>query len=402
MSFLEGDISELGLFGRVDETNVIEFIDKMVETLSYKLTSVSRLEKRKEDSINRSLAADSLLRFFIESRYKRDSMDLCRIRAIVSSIDEEMRLSSDFIGLCRHIYNINDTTTEDQNNRWNLEAPSTRSGPRDRSRVREQRSLSDFERIHPNGNLVPLARADHELGDALFELFSHDKLPRDLKRVVSDQRTARKEWSGIKILELIFNEIDAYKTVNVLVENKFHALQFMGCGKVSELLSMKKKLFERLPTETQTMLNSGKPLEEEIQKTFMLSGREFSSNEKIQYQGLAASVLALILASPKAGIQLKTACKRILGSSDPHEMDYGKVTSQLILADKLDCEVTAPKTLQVHNLNLKRKIMPKCFNCHKPGHRYYQCKNKLSAELQKRVDEYKAKRIKTRDTRQEE
>ena len=101
----------------------------------------------------------------------------------------------------------------------------------------------------------------------------------------------RNEWSGIKILELIFNEIDAYKTVNVLVENKFHALQFMGCGKVSELLSMKKKLFERLPTETQTMLNSGKPLEEEIQKTFMLSGREFSSNEKIQYQGLAASVL---------------------------------------------------------------------------------------------------------------
>ena len=41
MSFLEGDISELGLFGRVDETNVIEFIDKMVETLSYKLTSVA-------------------------------------------------------------------------------------------------------------------------------------------------------------------------------------------------------------------------------------------------------------------------------------------------------------------------------------------------------------------------
>ena len=83
MSFLEGDISELGLFGRIDETNVIEFIDKMVETLSYKLTSVSRLEKRKEDSINRALAADSLLRFFIESRYKRDSMDICRIRAIV-------------------------------------------------------------------------------------------------------------------------------------------------------------------------------------------------------------------------------------------------------------------------------------------------------------------------------
>ena len=42
MSFLEGDISELGLFGRVDETNVIEFIDKMVETLSYKLSSASR------------------------------------------------------------------------------------------------------------------------------------------------------------------------------------------------------------------------------------------------------------------------------------------------------------------------------------------------------------------------
>ena len=36
---------------------MIEFIDKMVETLSYKLTSASKLEKQKEDSINRALAA---------------------------------------------------------------------------------------------------------------------------------------------------------------------------------------------------------------------------------------------------------------------------------------------------------------------------------------------------------
>lgn len=65
MSFLEGDLSELGKFGAIDETNVIEFIDKMIETLSYKLSSASRLEKRKEDSINRALAADLLLRFFV-------------------------------------------------------------------------------------------------------------------------------------------------------------------------------------------------------------------------------------------------------------------------------------------------------------------------------------------------
>ena len=44
---------------------MIEFIDKMVDTLSYKLSPESGLEKRKEDSINRALAADLLLRFFV-------------------------------------------------------------------------------------------------------------------------------------------------------------------------------------------------------------------------------------------------------------------------------------------------------------------------------------------------
>ena len=397
MSFLEGDLSELGKFGAIDETNVIEFIDKMVETLSYKLSSASRLEKRKEDSINRALAADALLRFFIDSRYKREDMDLGRIKAIVSSVDETIRTSSDFMGICGSIYHINENVVGDESTSDSAELPGARPGRRDRSRSREQRprdaiTLANFEHIHPNGILVPLSRADRELGDALFDLFSHEKLPRDLRRIVSDQRTTRREWSGIKILELIFNEIDTYKTINVLVENKFHAVQFTGCGKVSELLSTKKKLFERLPKETQRMLNAGKPLEEEIQKTFMLSGREFSSKEKIQYQGLSASVLALILASPRAGVQLKTTCKRILGSSDPREMDYGKVTASLIVSDKLDCEVTAPKSLAVHTLKRKTMEPPKCFNCDKPGHKYWQCKTKLRANLQKKVDAFKAKR----------
>ena len=201
------------------------------------------------------------------------------------------------------LYHINENVTGDESTSNSAELPGSRPGRRDRSRSREQRlrdaiTLANFERIHPNAILVPLSRANRELRDALFDLFSHEKLPRDLRRIVSDQRAARREWSGIKILELIFNEIDTYKTINVLVENKFHAVQFTGCGKASELLSTKKKLFERLLKETQRMLNTGKPLEEEIQKTFMLSGREFSSKEKIQYQGLSASVLALILASP--------------------------------------------------------------------------------------------------------
>lgn len=62
---------------------------------------------------------------------------------------------------------------------------------RDRSRPREQIprdaiTLANFEHIDPNGILVPLSRADRELGDALFDLFSHEKLPWDLRRIVSE------------------------------------------------------------------------------------------------------------------------------------------------------------------------------------------------------------------------
>ena len=35
---------------------------------------------------------------------------------------------------------------------------------------------------------------------------------------------------------------------------------------------------------------------------------------------------------------------------------------------------------------------PKCYNCDKPGHKYWQCKTKLRANLQKKVDAFKAKR----------
>ena len=99
MSFLAGDLADLGKYTEITSTNVVEFVEKFVETLTYKLTSSSGQGKRKETSVKNALAADQLLRFFVDSRYKNKDVDHARIKAIVSSVDVNIRNAPEFLGI---------------------------------------------------------------------------------------------------------------------------------------------------------------------------------------------------------------------------------------------------------------------------------------------------------------
>ena len=100
MSFLAGDLADLGKYTEITSTNVVEFVEKFVETLTYKLTSSSGQGKRKETSVKNALAANQLLRFFVDSRYKNEDVDHARIKAIVSSVDVNTRNAPKFLGIC--------------------------------------------------------------------------------------------------------------------------------------------------------------------------------------------------------------------------------------------------------------------------------------------------------------
>lgn len=387
MSFLAGDLADLGKYTEITSTNVVEFVEKFVETLTYKLTSSSGQGKRKETSVKNALAADQLLRFFVDSRYKNEDVDHARIKAIVSSVDVNIRNAPEFLGICSSLYSIDSIMSTLAHAQTSEQATQQFiSG----GQIGQAPDEETFKILHPGKTLVALHHADRELADALFELFSYEKLPAQLRKVASDQRSSHADWSGIDLLERIFHDIDPYKTLNTLVENKFHAVQYEGSGKMSDFLGTKRKLFERLPKDSQVRLNGGKPLEDCVRKQFSMNGKELTSTTKVRYTGLTSSVIALILASPNAGVHVKGACKEILskGNTDPQELDYTKVYSSLMVFDKLD-EETTPRLLTVHNLKRKDVRTLKCYNCGKGGHRYWECKTTLKPEFQRKVHAFK-------------
>ena len=90
-------------FKSVQGDNAVEFIDVMVQWLNYRFKSSKINGKRKNEAVNISIAADKLLRHYIDARYKNENMDIAKIEAIVSSLENGVRSK---IELCQYVYTI--------------------------------------------------------------------------------------------------------------------------------------------------------------------------------------------------------------------------------------------------------------------------------------------------------
>ena len=238
-AFLPGDLACFANFRSVQGDNVVEFIDVMVQSLNYRFTSSKTNGKRKSEAVSISNAADKLLRYYVDARYKNENKDIAKIRAIVSSLEPSVRSN---IELCQYVYHI-----------MPREVTGLPGQPVDGTRI----TARSFDTLHPGRSLIPLDVADQELADGVFDLSS--VFPASLKSLVGDMRTSRATWSGIMLLDRIFMEVDPYGTIKTLIENKLNDVTYSGPGNMSDFLGNKRKLFERLPTDNQVRFNNGLP-----------------------------------------------------------------------------------------------------------------------------------------------
>jgi len=375
-AFLPTDLASFTSFKNgIQGDNVVEFIDLMVQSLNYRFTSSKINGRRKTEAVIVSIAADKLLRHYIDSKYKSVNMDLCRITAIVSSIDLAFR---DNIDLCNYVYNV-------------LQAGGDSNGLPGVPPANNRITVKDYEMLHPGRTLVPLDVADQELADGIFDL--SNVFPEQLKKLVSDMRASRATWSGITLLERIFLELDPYSTIQTLIENRLNDIKYTGSGNMAEFLGNKRKLFTSLPNDSQIRLNNGLGLRQQIQSAFTINGNELTTSETIEFSGFTETILVMLLASPLSRTNVKKVCEELL-SQQRDKLDFTRCTNKLVIADKLD-EETSPKQLAVNNLK-RKKSQPKgaCFNCKKKGHKFWECKSPLRPDLQRRVDKFANKKAK--------
>ena len=244
-AFLPTDLASFTRFkSGVQGDNVVEFIDLMVQSLNYRFTSSKINGRRKTEAVSVSIAADKLLRHYIDAKYKNANMDLCRITAIVASLDITFR---DNIDLCKYVYNV----IQDGGDSNGL--PGLPPANAENNRV----TVKDYEKLHPGRTLVPLDVADQELADGVFDL--SNVFPEQLKKLVSDMRASRATWSGITLLDRLLLELDPYSTIQTLVENRLNDIKYTGSGNMAEFLGNKRKLFTSLPNDSQVRLNRKRP-----------------------------------------------------------------------------------------------------------------------------------------------
>ena len=330
-AFLPGDLACFANFRSVQGDNVVEFIDLMVQSLNYRFTSSKTNGKRKSEAVSISNAADKLLRYYVDARYKNENKDIAKIRAIVSSLEPSVRSN---IELCQYVYHI-----------MPREVTGLPGQPVDGTRI----TARSFDTLHPGRSLIPLDVADQELADGVFDLSS--VFPASLKSLVGDMRASRATWSGIMLLDRIFMEVDPYGTIKTLIENKLNDVTYSGPGNMSDFLGNKRKLFERLPTDNQVRLNNGLPLTQEISMQFAVEGRALTSTETIQYSGFTEAILARLLASPASKNHVKKTCEELL-SKPRDEIDSNECFHKLFIADKLDSEYNTPPTEICSHTNL--------------------------------------------------
>ena len=96
-AFLPGDLASFANFGSVQGDNVVEFIDVMVQSLNYRFTSSKINGKRKSEAVSVSNAADKLLRYYVDARYKNENKDIAKVRAIVSSLEPAYAATSSYV-----------------------------------------------------------------------------------------------------------------------------------------------------------------------------------------------------------------------------------------------------------------------------------------------------------------
>ena len=150
-AFLPGDLASFANFRSVQGDNVVEFIDVMVQSLNYRFTSSKINGKRKSEAVSVSNAADKLLRYYVDARYKNENKDIAKIRAIVSSLDPSVRSN---IELCQYVYHI-----------MPREVNGLPGQPVDGTQITAQ----SFDTLHPGRSLIPLDVADQELADGVFD-----------------------------------------------------------------------------------------------------------------------------------------------------------------------------------------------------------------------------------------
>ncbi len=257
-AFLPTDLASFTSFKNgIQGDNVVEFIDLMVQSLNYRFTSSKINGRRKTEAVIVSIAADKLLRHYIDSKYKSVNMDLCRIAAIVSSLDSAFR---DNIDLCKYVYNVMQAGGDTNG------LPGVPPANAENNRI----TMKDYEKLHPDRTLVPLDVADQELADGIFDL--SNVFPEQLKRLISDMRASRATWSGITLLDRLLLELDPYSTIQTLIENRLNDVKYTGSGDMANFLGNKRKLFTSLPIDSQVRLNNGLRLRQQIQSTFAING----------------------------------------------------------------------------------------------------------------------------------
>ena len=75
----------------------------MVQSLNYRFTSSKINVKRKSEAVNVSIAAEKLLRHYVDARYKNENIYIARIKAIVSSLENSVRRN---IEARQYVYSI--------------------------------------------------------------------------------------------------------------------------------------------------------------------------------------------------------------------------------------------------------------------------------------------------------
>lgn len=262
------------------------------------------------------------------------------------------------------------------------------------------RVLATLGNIHPGCALVRLEDADRELAESIFELSSEKGFPEKQKFIIHNARSSK--WSGVELLDRLFQDVDPFVTLSTLLENKFHNVAYKGPGEMVTFFSEKRKCFERLPKATMIRLNQGKELEVAVDENMAVAGVQVPGRKVSRYIGLTQSLVANIMASENSRLQVRQRCQDIMsrGAASASAFDFGLVSQQLIMVDKLDADKEPKSMLKVNNITTKSfkrkngKGGAKCYNCGEPGHGYWDCSKELKPEFQKKVDAFNTKQKK--------
>ena len=260
--------------------------------------------------------------------------------------------------------------------------------------------LATLGNIHPGCALVRLEDADRELAESIFELSSEKGFPEKQKFIIHNARSSK--WSGVELLDRLFQDVDPFVTLSTLLENKFHNVAYKGPGEMVTFFSEKRKCFEHLPKATMIRLNQGKELEVAVDENMAVAGVQVPGRKVSRYIGLTQSLVANIMASENSRLQVRQRCQDIMsrGVASASAFDFGLVSQQLIMVDKLDADKEPKSMLKVNNITTKSfkrkngKGGAKCYNCGEPGHRYWDCSKELKPEFQKKVDAFNTKQKK--------